>query len=154
MFTRPGGTCAALGLGIANAVIAISPTAWPPYARFARAETLMWRDAEFIEEAELQGASHPRILFTHIMPLSLPSLIVRLTLDMAGIILTAAVLGLLGLGAQPPTPGWGAMVSFGRQHLPNQWWVAPIPGIAILVVILGFTLLGDGPRYVSDSCAG
>ncbi len=106
---------AALGPGIENAVIAISLTAWPPYARLARAETLTRRNAEFIEAAELQGASHLRILFTQIMPLSLPSVIIRLTLDMAGIILTAAGLGFLGLGAQPPAPEWGAMVSSGRQ---------------------------------------
>ena len=145
---------AALGPGIENAVIAISLTAWPPYARLARAETLTRRNAEFIEAAELQGASHLRILFTQIMPLSLPSVIIRLTLDMAGIILTAAGLGFLGLGAQPPLPEWGAMVSSGRQYLLDQWWVATIPGMAIFVVSLGFNLLGDGLRDASDSRAG
>ena len=145
---------AALGPGIENAVIAISLTAWPPYARLARAETLTRRNAEFIEAAELQGASHLRILFTQIVPLCLPSVIIRLTLDMAGIILTAAGLGFLGLGAQPPAPEWGAMVSSGRQYLLDQWWVATIPGIAIFVVSLGFNLLGDGLRDVSDSRAG
>ena len=141
---------AALGPGIENAVIAISLTAWPPYARLARAETLTRRNAEFIEAAELQGASHLRILFTQIMPLSLPSVIIRLTLDMAGIILTAAGLGFLGLGAQPPAPEWGAMVSSGRQYLLDQWWVATIPGMAIFIVSLGFNLLGDGLRDVAD----
>ena len=145
---------AALGPGIENAVIAISLTAWPPYARLARAETLTRRNAEFIEAAELQGASHLRILFTQIMPLSLPSVIIRLTLDMAGIILTAAGLGFLGLGAQPPAPEWGAMVSSGRQYLLDQWWVATIPGMAIFVVSLGFNLLGDGLRDVADSRTG
>ena len=145
---------AALGPGIENAVIAISLTAWPPYARLARAETLTLRNAEFIEAAELQGASHLRILFTQIMPLSLPSVIIRLTLDMAGIILTAAGLGFLGLGAQPPAPEWGAMVSSGRQYLLDQWWVATIPGLAIFIVSLGFNLLGDGLRDVADSRAG
>ena len=101
------------------------------------------RGDQFIEAAELQGASHLRILFTQIMPLSLPSVIIRLTLDMAGIILTAAGLGFLGLGAQPPAPEWGAMVSAGRQYLLDQWWVATVPGIAILIVSLGFNLLGD-----------
>jgi len=139
---------AALGPGIENAVIAISLTAWPPYARLARAETLTRRNAEFIEAAELQGASHLRIL-----PLSLPSVTIRLTLDMAGIILTAAGLGFLGLGAQPPAPEWGAMVSSGRQYLLDQWWVATIPGLAIFIVSLGFNLLGDGLRDVSDSRA-
>ncbi|MBV9523740.1 MAG: ABC transporter permease [Alphaproteobacteria bacterium] len=145
---------AALGPGIENAVIAIALTTWPPYARLARAETLTRRHAEFIEAAELQGASHLRIILTQIVPLCLPSVIIRLTLDMAGIILTAAGLGFLGLGAQPPWPEWGAMVSSGRQVLLDQWWVATIPGIAIFVTSLGFNLLGDGLRDVADSRSG
>jgi peptide/nickel transport system permease protein len=142
---------AALGPGIENAVIAIALTTWPPYARLARAETLTRRRSEFIEAAELQGASHLRILLTQIVPLCLPSVIIRLTLDMAGIILTAAGLGFLGLGAQPPTAEWGSMVSTGRQVLLDQWWVATVPGIAIFVTSLGFNLLGDGLRDVADS---
>lgn len=142
---------AALGPGIENAVIAISLTTWPPYARLARAETLTRRRAEFIQAAELLGASHLRIILTQIVPLCLPSVIIRLTLDMAGIILTAAGLGFLGLGAQPPTPEWGAMVSSGRQVLLDQWWVSTIPGIAIFVTSVGFNLLGDGLRDVADS---
>ena len=145
---------ASLGPGIENAVIAISLTAWPPYARLARAETLTRRNAEFIEAAQLQGASSFRILVTQIVPLCMPSVIIRLTLDMAGIILTAAGLGFLGLGAQPPTAEWGAMVSTGRNVLLDQWWVATIPGMAIFVTSLGFNLLGDGLRDVSDSRAG
>ena len=142
---------AALGPGIENAVIAIALTAWPPYARLARAETLTSRRAEFIQAAELQGASHLRIIATQIVPLCLPSVIIRLTLDMAGIILTAAGLGFLGLGAQPPAPEWGAMVSSGRQVLLDQWWVATIPGLAIFIVSLGFNLLGDGLRDAGDA---
>ncbi len=142
---------AALGPGIENAVIAISLTTWPPYARLARAETLTRRRAEFIEAAELQGASHLRIIATQIVPLCLPSVIIRLTLDMAGIILTAAGLRFLGLGAQPPLAEWGAMVAAGRQVLLDQWWIATIPGIAIFVTSLGFNLLGDGLRDVADS---
>ena len=141
---------AALGPGIENAVIAISLTAWPPYARLARAETATIARSDFIAAVVLQGASTPRILFRHIVPLCLSSVIVRLTLDMAGIILTAAGLGFLGLGAQPPTPEWGAMVASGREVVLNQWWVATIPGIAIFVVSLGFNLLGDGLRDVLD----
>jgi peptide/nickel transport system permease protein len=142
---------AALGPGIENAVIAIALTAWPPYARLARAETLTSRRAEFIQAAELQGASPFRIIATQIVPLCLPSVIIRLTLDMAGIILTAAGLGFLGLGAQPPAPEWGAMVSSGRQVLLDQWWVATIPGLAIFIVSLGFNLLGDGLRDSGDA---
>jgi peptide/nickel transport system permease protein len=142
---------AALGPGIENAVIAIALTTWPPYARLARAETLTCRRAEFIEAAELQGASHLRILLTQILPLCLPSVIIRLTLDMAGIILTAAGLGFLGLGAQPPAAEWGSMVSTGRQVLLDQWWVATVPGLAIFVTSVGFNLLGDGLRDVADA---
>jgi peptide/nickel transport system permease protein len=141
---------AALGPGIENAIIAIAITSWPPYTRIARAETLTVRQTDYIAAIRLQGASTARIIVGHIMPLCLSSLIVRVTLDMAGIILTAAGLGFLGLGAQPPTPEWGAMISTGRQFLPVQWWVATIPGVAILVVSLGFNLLGDGLRDILD----
>ncbi len=141
---------AALGPGIENAVIAISLTSWPPYARIARSETLAIARSDFIQAVVLEGASTWRILFRHIVPLCLSSVIVRLTLDMAGIILTAAGLGFLGLGAQPPTAEWGAMVSSGRDVILDQWWVATIPGLAIFVVSLGFNLLGDGLRDVFD----
>jgi len=141
---------AALGPGLENAVLAIALTTWSPYARIARAEALTIRNSEFIMAAQVQGASTPRILYYHVMPLCLSSVIVRLTLDMAGIILTAAGLGFLGLGAQPPTPEWGAMISNGRQFLLDQWWVPTIPGLAICVVSLGFNLLGDGLRDVLD----
>ena len=141
---------AALGPGIENAVIAISLTAWPPYARIARSETMSIARSDFIQAVVLQGASTWRILFRHIVPLCLSSVIVRLTLDMAGIILTAAGLGFLGLGAQPPTAEWGAMVSSGRDVILDQWWVATIPGLAIFIVSLGFNLLGDGLRDVFD----
>ncbi len=141
---------AALGPGIDNAIIAIAITSWPPYARIARAETLMIRNSDFIAAVKLQGASAPRIILGHVVPLCLSSLIVRVTLDMAGIILTAAGLGFLGLGAQPPLPEWGAMVATGRNYLIDQWWVAAMPGAAIFVVSLGFNLLGDGLRDVLD----
>ena len=140
----------ALGPGIENAVIAIALTSWPPYARIARAETLVLRDSDFINAARLLGASWPRIVFLHVMPLCLSSMIVRVTLDMAGIILTAAGLGFLGLGAQPPSPEWGAMISAGRKFVLDQWWVAAFPGLAICIVSLGFNLLGDGLRDVLD----
>ena len=141
---------AALGPGIENAVIAISLTAWPPYARLARSETMAIARSDFIQAVVLQGASTWRILFRHIVPLCLSSVIVRLTLDMAGIILTAAGLGFLGLGARPPTAEWGAMVSSGRDVILDQWWVATVPGLAIFIVSLGFNLLGDGLRDIFD----
>ena len=142
---------AALGPGLENAVIAIAITAWPPYARVARAETLIIRQQDYIAAVRLQGASQWRIVWKHVVPMCMPSLIVRSTLDMAGIILTAAGLGFLGLGAQPPIPEWGAMISAGREQIFDQWWVATFPGIAICVVALGFNLLGDGLRDVMDA---
>lgn len=141
---------AALGAGIENAVLAISLTAWPPYARIARAETLTIRSADYISAIRLQGAGALRIITKHIWPLCIPSLIVRVTLDMAGIILAAAGLGFLGLGAQPPSPEWGAMISEGRRFILDHWWVATVPGLAIFTVSLAFNLLGDGLRDVLD----
>ena len=140
----------ALGPGIENAIIAIAITAWPPYARLARAETLTIRETDYINAAKLQGASSLRILWGHVTPQCLSSAIVRVTLDMAVIILIAAGLGFLGLGAQPPQPEWGAMIAGGRRFIIDQWWVATMPGLAIFVVALGFNLLGDGLRDVLD----
>ncbi|MGX5843657.1 nickel transporter permease [Mesorhizobium sp. ArgA1] len=142
---------AALGPGLENAVIAIACTAWPPYARVARAETLVVRNTDFIAAVRLQGASGLRIVLRHIVPICVPSLIVRATLDMGGIILAAAGLGVLGLGAQPPLPEWGAMISAGREQIFDQWWVATFPGMAICLCTLGFNLLGDGLRDVMDA---
>jgi peptide/nickel transport system permease protein len=141
---------AALGPGIENAVLAIAITSWPPYARIARAETLSIRQADYISAVRLLGASPTRIVLRHIMPLCVSSVIVRVTLDMAGIILTAAGLGFLGLGAQPPMPEWGAMIANGRAYVLDQWWVAAAPGAAIFIVSLGFNLLGDGLRDALD----
>ena len=141
---------AALGAGIENAVLAISLTAWPPYARIARAETLTIRSADYISAIRLQGAGALRIITKHIWPLCISSLIVRVTLDMAGIILASAGLGFLGLGAQPPSPEWGAMISEGRRFILDHWWVATVPGLAIFTVSLAFNLLGDGLRDVLD----
>ena len=141
---------AALGPGIENAILAIAVTSWPPYARIARAETMTFRNSDFIHAVKLMGASPLRIVLLHVMPLCTSSLIVRVTLDMAGIILTAAGLGFLGLGAQPPLPEWGAMIASGRRFILDQWWVAGMPGFAILIVSLGFNLLGDGLRDALD----
>jgi peptide/nickel transport system permease protein len=136
--------------GIQNAILAIILTSWPPYARLARAETMTIRDSEFIEAARLSGASSIRIIFGHVSPLCVPSVIVRATLDMAGVILVAAGLGFLGLGAQPPLPEWGAMIAQGRTFILEQWWIATMPGLAIGLVSLGFNLLGDGLRDILD----
>jgi len=145
---------AALGAGIENAVLAISITAWPPYARIARAETLTIRNSDYISAVKLQGAGALRIITKHIWPLCISSLIVRVTLDMAGVILAAAGLGFLGLGAQPPSPEWGAMIAEGRRFILDSWWVATMPGLAIFTVSLAFNLLGDGLRDVLDPKEG
>jgi peptide/nickel transport system permease protein len=141
---------AALGPGVENAIIAIAIAQWPSYARLARAETLNVKNNDYIQAMRVLGAGKTRIMAGHIMPLTLSSIIVRMSLDMGTIILTAAGLGFLGLGAQPPMPEWGLMVSDGRQFLVDQWWVSTLPGVAILVVVMGFNLLGDGIRDVLD----
>jgi peptide/nickel transport system permease protein len=141
---------AALKPGISSAVIAIALTAWPPYARLARADTLTVRGTDYIAAVRLTGASTARIVLRHVVPLCLTSVIVRVTLDMSGIILTAAGLGFLGMGAQPPTPEWGTMIAASRAFILDQWWVPTIPGVAIFAASLGFNLLGDGLRDVLD----
>jgi peptide/nickel transport system permease protein len=141
---------AALGPGIVNAALAITLTAWPPYARLARAEALVVRNSDYVAAARLAGASEYRIIVFHVIPMCLSSVIVRMTFDMAGIILTAAGLGFIGLGAQPPLPEWGAMISTGRKFIFEQWWIATIPGGAIFLVSLGFNLLGDALRDLLD----
>jgi peptide/nickel transport system permease protein len=141
---------AALKPGITSAIIAIALTSWPPYARLARAETLTIRGSDFIAAVRLTGASSFRVILRHIVPLCLSSVIVRVTLDMSGIILTAAGLGFLGMGAQPPMPEWGTMIAASRAFILEQWWVPTIPGVAIFVASLAFNLLGDGMRDVLD----
>lgn len=141
---------AALGPGVENAIVAISVANWPSYARLARAETLSVKNNDYIQVIRSMGASNLRIMAEHIAPMCISSIIVRLSLDMGTIILTAAGLGFLGLGAQPPTPEWGLMVSDGRQYLVDQWWVSTLPGFAILIVVMGFNLMGDGIRDILD----
>jgi peptide/nickel transport system permease protein len=141
---------AALGPSLNNAIIAIALTAWPPIARLARAETLTLRNADYVSAAKLQGASAARIIWKQIVPMCMPSVLVRLTLSMATVILTAAGLGFLGLGAQPPLPEWGAMIAIGRRYMLESWWLVAFPGAAILCVSLAFNLIGDGLRDALD----
>ncbi|MGE7368906.1 ABC transporter permease [Neorhizobium sp. NPDC001467] len=141
---------AALGAGLGTAIVAISLTSWPAIARLARAEALIVRNTDYVAAARLYGASPMRLLFLYIAPMCIPSVVVRLTLNMAGIILTAASLGFLGLGAQPPAPEWGAMISSGRKFMLDHWWVAVMPGLAILITSLAFNLVGDTLRDLLD----
>jgi peptide/nickel transport system permease protein len=137
---------ALLGPSLINAVFAIALTSWTQYARLARAETLGMKNAQFVQAAHLQGASRIRILYHYLLPLCASSLLVRLSLDLGGIILSIAAIGFLGLGAKPPSPEWGAMAAEGRAFLLNQWWVSLMPGLAIFSVSLSFNLLGNALR--------
>ncbi len=141
---------AALTPGIESAILAIALTAWPPYARLARADTLTVRNSDFIAAYRLTGGSNWRIVFRHIAPLCMPNMIVRVTLDMSSIIITAASLGFLGMGAQPPSPEWGAMIATAKRFIFDQWWVAAAPGAAIFIVSLAFNFLGDALHDVLD----
>lgn len=141
---------AAMGPSLTNTIIAISLVYWTRYARLARAEAMRVKSMEYIEAEKAIGASHLRIIFLHVLPMCISPVLVQLTLRMGTIILTAAGLGFLGLGAQPPTPEWGAMVSDGRNYLVDQWWISTFPGLAIAIVVLGFNLLGDGIRDMLD----
>jgi len=141
---------AALGRSLENTVIAIGMVAWPTYARLARGQTLSVKEEQFIEAVRSLGADRKRIILSHVLPQCLPPIIIQATLSMGGIILTAAGLGFIGFGAQPPTPEWGIMISDGRNFIMKQWWVSTFPGLAMLFVVLGFNLLGDGLRDVLD----
>jgi len=141
---------AMLGRGVFNAIIAISLVGWTIIARLARAESMKIKSLPYIEAIRALGASNIRILLLHILPMCMSPVLVQLSLRMGSIILTAAGLGFLGLGAQPPTPEWGAIVSDGRSYLVEQWWISTFPGLFIAMVVLGFNLLGDGIRDMMD----
>ncbi len=141
---------AALGPGINNTIIAIALSSWPPIARLARAEALTIRNADYIAAMRMEGASAARIILFHVAPMCIPSAVVRTALNMAAIILSAAGLGFLGLGAQPPSPEWGAMLSSAREFILSDGRVAAVPGLAILITSLAFNLFGDGLRDILD----
>jgi peptide/nickel transport system permease protein len=141
---------AMLGPGLVNGALALALTTWPAYARQARSEIQRLRHSDYLAAAEMMGIRGGRLLLGHILPLCLPSAIVRLALDLAGIILAAAGLGFLGLGARPPMAEWGAMIADGMQVIFDQWWIAAIPGGAILFASLAFNLLGDGLRDILE----
>jgi len=136
--------------GIGTAMLALALTYWPFFARTVFAETRRLRGALFVDALAGIGASPARILLLHILPNAAPAILVRATIGMGFTILTAALLGFLGVGAAPPSPDWGLMVSEARQHLPEAWWFPTFPGLAILLLVLGFNLLGDGLRDLAD----
>lgn len=141
---------AALGPGIANAMLALVLVWWPGYVRLAESKALSIREEPFIEAARVAGAGRLRILWRHVLPNSISPLIVKMSMDIGQAILAVASLGFLGLGAKPPTPEWGAMISIARGYLPDWWWYAICPGAFIYASVLGFNLLGDGLRDILD----
>ncbi len=141
---------AVLGPGIVNAMIAIGIVYVPQYARLVRGTVMSLREKEFIEAAQCVGLSHVRIIARHILPNCVAPIIVMATLAIGWAIVETAGLSFLGLGAQPPLPEWGSMLSSGRNYMLSAWWIATFPGLAILVVVVGFNILGDGLRDVLD----
>jgi peptide/nickel transport system permease protein/dipeptide transport system permease protein len=139
-----------LGPSLRNAMIAIGIIYIPRYARIVRGSMLEESEKDYVAAARAIGASNFRIIFIAIFPNCLGPLIVQTTLGFASAILDAAALSFLGLGAQPPTPEWGAMIAMGRSLILRAWWVMTIPGIAILMAVLGFNLFGDGLRDALD----
>lgn len=141
---------AALGPGILNGIVALSIVWWPGYVRLVEAKALSLRNEPFVEAARAVGASDLRILAVHILPNCTSPIIVKASMDMGLAILAAASLGFIGLGAKPPAPEWGAMISVARTYMPNWWWYAVFPGFAIYLTVLGFNLFGDGLRDILD----
>ena len=141
---------AALGRSIDHIMEAMIITWWPSYARLFRGQVLAIREQQYVEAARSVGASNSRILFRHILPNSISPLLVEITLDLGAVLLTAAGLSFIGLGASPGTAEWGLMISQGRTLMFHAWWYVTFPGLAILFVVLGFNLLGDGLRDVTD----
>lgn len=144
------GVVAILGPGLINVMIAVGIGSIPTYARLMRGQVLGLKRRDYVEAARAVGASHGSILFRHILPNAVSPLIVLASLGIGGSILAAAALSFIGLGAQPPSPEWGAMLSSGREYLRHEWWITTFPGVAIAVTVLGFNLLGDGLRDALD----
>lgn len=140
----------ALGPGIQNAMLALSLVWWPGYVRLVQAKTLSLKNSIYVDAARSMGASNMRIVFVHILPNCSSPIVVKASMDMGLAILGAASLGFLGLGAQPPFPEWGAMISYGRNYLPDWWWYSFFPGMCIFLTVLGFNLMGDGLRDILD----
>ena len=139
-----------LGPSIPNVILALSATFWPWFTRLVYAETRAVRNETFIEATVALGASPARVILLHVLPNIISPIIVRITLGLGFTILTAAALGFLGLGAPPPTPEWGRTIAESREYLPDAWWYAAAPGLAIFLVVIGFNMLGDGLRDVLD----
>jgi len=141
---------AMLGPALHNVMIAIAITWWPWYARLVRGQAVSLRERPFVEAARATGVTPLKIVGRHILPNTIAPIVVQASMDFGGIILTSASLSFLGLGAQPPMPEWGLMVSTGRTFFLTSWWVVTFPGLAIFFTVLAFNLLGDGLREIMD----
>ena len=144
------GIIAILGPGLSNVMLAVGISSIPGYTRVARGSTLALREREFVTSARSIGAKDRRIMLRYILPNVLPPLVVLATLGIAGAILTAAGLSFIGLGAVPPTPEWGAILTLGRKYINQAWWYTTFPGIAIMITVLGINMLGDALRDALD----
>ena len=139
-----------LGPSLFNVMIAVGISATPTYARVSRSSVLQAKEEPFVEAAILIGCRSRRVLLQHILPNVLGPIIVVATLGVAGAIITGAALSFLGLGARPPTPEWGLILSTGRKYLSHAWWIATFPGLAIMITVLSINLVGDGLRDALD----
>ncbi len=137
---------AALGPNLDNAMLAIAAVWWPPYARLIRAQVLTTRERDYITAARGLGANDLRILFLHILPNVIPPFVVQIASDVGPALVTTSSLSFIGMGAQPPTPEWGSMVSDGRQYLLDSWWMSTFPGAAIFVTVLVFNAVSESLR--------
>ena len=141
---------AVMGRGLVYCVLALGVTWWAQYARLMRAQVLVYKEKEFILTARALGQRHWRILLFHLLPNCISPVIVKATIDLSLAILLLAALSFLGVGAQPPLPEWGAMVTIGRKYLLDYWWYATFPGLAIFVAVLAFNILGERVRDALD----
>jgi peptide/nickel transport system permease protein len=141
---------ASLGASLGHTVFAIALSWWPGFARLARGEVIARKEEAFVQAARALGATSTRILLRHILPNVLSPIIVKVSLDLGYAILAIASLGFIGIGVKPPTPEWGTLLSVARGNMPDYWWTAIFPGLAIFLAVFGFSLLGDGLRDVLD----
>ncbi|MDR7538302.1 MAG: ABC transporter permease [Armatimonadota bacterium] len=140
----------ALGPGVRNAILAVGIVVIPAFARVVRGATLVVRTQDYVEAARAVGAGAGRIVARHVFPNAMAPVIVQATLGVGTAILSSAGLSFLGLGAQPPTPDWGGMLSSGREFMLQAWWITTFPGMAIMLTVLGFNLVGDALRDMLD----
>lgn len=141
---------AMLGPSLTNAMVAIAIAWWPWYTRLLRGEAVSVRERDYVQAAKALGASWWRIIFRHLLPNTIVPVVIQASMDFGSVILTSASLSFLGLGAQPPLPEWGLMVSTARTYFLTYWWVGTFPGLAIFLSVLAFNLVGDGLRELMD----